>query len=105
MSVLITRIEPQKNKKNRYSLYSDKQFVLGISDESLLAFKVHTGIELSDETIKQIEEKEYLIAIKEQAMRYLARRPHGCEELRKKLSKKGYNANFINRIIHEFLEI
>jgi regulatory protein len=101
MSVLITRIESQKKKKNRYSLYSESNFILGVSDESLLAFKIHAGVELSDEILTQIIEQELLISIRGQALRYLARRPHSCSELNIKLVQKGYDPNIIETLIDD----
>ena len=35
MNPVITKIEPQKKNKNRFSIYSDNEFIIGISDEEL----------------------------------------------------------------------
>ena len=101
MSITITKIEQQKKNKKRYSLFYNDRFILGISEESLLEFNIYTGKELPDEIIIHIERKEKYIAIREQSWRYLSRRMHSKKELRDKLKAKGYNNEYIDKIIFE----
>ena len=98
MSITITKIERQKKNKQRYSLFSEDKFIVGISEESLLEFNIYSGKDLSEEVLTQIEKKENFIAIREQAWRFLARRMHSEKELSDKLINKGYDQENIDNI-------
>ena len=81
----ITRIEPQKKRRGRRNLYADGQFVLGLSDETLLRAGLRTGDELSPErlaALKRMEERQHA---KRTALRYLSTRPRTERELRDRL--------------------
>jgi len=101
MSITITKIEHQKKIKQRYSLFYENKFIIGISEESLLEFNIYVGKELSQELLIQIERKENYLAIREQSWRYLSRRIHSKKELSDKLKMKGYNKEYIDKIILE----
>jgi regulatory protein len=101
MSITITKIEHQKKNKQRYSLYSEDKFILGISIESLLEFNISAGMDIPDELLHKIEQKEKYVAIREQAWRFLARRMHSRKELRDKLIAKKHEQIDIDKIIHE----
>ena len=102
MLLTISKITPQKNKKNRYSLYSNEQFLIGISEEVLVSFGIYTGCKINDATLKKIKEKEYFISIRDQGLRFLSRRPHSIKELEKKLIRKGFKRSYISLIIDQF---
>jgi regulatory protein len=104
MSITISKIERQKKNKQRYSLFSDDEFVVGISEETLLEYNITPGISLSDDLLSQIEQKEKIVAIREQAWRFLARRMHSKRELEIKLINKGYEKDRIEHIIRELRE-
>jgi hypothetical protein len=87
MPITITRIEPQKRKNNRYSLFAGAEFIISVNDKTLLEFGIHTGQKLSEEIIVKIKKKESYYLLYEQALRYLARRAHAKYELGKKLTQ------------------
>jgi regulatory protein len=101
MSKLITKIEQQKKKKNRYSLFSGEKFITGVSEETLLEFNIYQGKELTTKIINKIIEQENLISIREQAWRFLSRRAHSVKELHDKLVNKGFNKDKVNQILED----
>ena len=101
MPVTITRIEPQQNNKKRFSLYSDDAFIIGVTDETLLSFNIHRGCRLTEKILQKIKEREYILALRDQAFRFLARRPHSCVELEIKLIKKKFDKELISSLIEE----
>lgn len=103
MASVITKIERQKKNKTRYSLYAGDQFISGISEETLLAFDIHTGKSLSDSDIDNIKAKELYLSVREQAWRFLARREHSTAELRNKLLKKSFSREIVQEILDELL--
>jgi regulatory protein len=104
MSIIISRIEPQKKKKNRYNLYTENKFLLGVSDESLVTFNLYKGQKLTTTLLNKIKQAEQVISIREQAFRFLARRPHSKKELEIKLHNKDFDVFLIKNTIKEFEE-
>jgi regulatory protein len=104
MSPVITKIAPQKKNSRRYSLMSGDEFIIGVADETLLEFNIHPGMHISEEMLTQVKEKENIVAVKEQAWRYLARREHSTKELRDKLLRKNLHLGIIKDIIEDLTE-
>ena len=104
MSITISRIEKQKNKKNRYSLFSQEEYILGISEEVLIKFNLHAGQKLSKQNIEKIKENELYVTLRDQAFRFLARRPHSRRELKEKLLRKGYSSETTLSVLRELQE-
>ena len=100
----ISKIEPQKKSKNRFSIFSGSTFKIGVSTDTLIKFGLKVGKKISTELLLQIRDSEDYIALKNSALRYLARRPHSIKELKDKLFKKSKNISSINRVIEECLE-
>lgn len=99
MSLIITKIEQQKKRKNRYSLFSGEKFIIGVSGETLLEFNIHQDSELSNDQLEKVQKKENTIAAREQAWRYLARRSHSIKELHDKLVNKKFEPEIIIQIL------
>ena len=81
MSVVITKIEPQKKHKDRYAVFAGEQFLVGISQETLLKYDLYSGKKISAEDLRKLENAESEIKLRDQAYRYLSRRAHSCQEL------------------------
>jgi regulatory protein len=101
MAITITRIDPQKKNKNRFSLYAGETFVAGLSAETILHHNLHAGDSISTALLEEIKNSELNISIREQAYRFLARRAHSVRELREKLMKKGFEPKLISAILAE----
>jgi regulatory protein len=104
MPVLITKITPQKKRKNRYALFQNERFLIGISQETLLTFGLHVGSTLSENEFNQLKKAEQMSALRAQALRYLSRRAHSAKELKDKLKQKGFPTHSIATAIGEFKE-
>ena len=44
----ITRIEPQKRRKDRFSIFVDDEFALGVDADLLVEFHLAEGLELEE---------------------------------------------------------
>ncbi|MCH9006814.1 RecX family transcriptional regulator [candidate division KSB1 bacterium] len=100
-SAKITRIEGQKKKKNRFSVYLDDAFAFGLNVATLAEFNLKEGDLLTDDRIADILRSEGKKQIKESAFRYLAGRAHSEKELRTKLRRKQYDETLVDQIIAE----
>ncbi len=104
MSLTITRIEAQKKRKQRYSLFAGDTFVLGISLDTLNRHQISIGTVLDDTLLKTLKRSEDAFQLREQAFRLLARRAHSRRELRDKLRVRSHDPDLIDRLIEDFSE-
>lgn len=98
---LISRIEPQKKRKNRFSIFAEDKFLVGVDGETLLKFGLQIGKIISSDLLLELQKNEEYISVKNSALGYLARRHHSVKELKVKLFKKTKNDKLINLIIEE----
>ena len=96
---IISRIESQKKRKNRFSIFTENEFLVGVSDETLLKFGLQVGKIISQELLLELQNNEDYISLKNSAIGFLARRPHSIKELNDKLFNKNKSPNLIDSII------
>ncbi|HIE57414.1 MAG TPA: regulatory protein RecX [Anaerolineales bacterium] len=104
MTTRIERIVLTKPGKLLYTIFLDDGSNREIREESLLRFGLSPGSTMNADLESKIRQYEQEISCKEQAYRYLARRPHLERELANKLRNKGYSADLIGRTIHYLKE-
>ncbi len=93
----ITAIELQARHANRFNLYIDEQFVLGLS--ALIAAKLRVGQTLTDADLKRLEDEEAFESAHEKALRFLEPRPRSAMEVKQHLLKKKITADVAERVI------
>lgn len=93
----ITAIEPQARHAQRFNLYVDDQFVLGIS--AMIAAKLRVGQMLTADDLKHIEFEEAAESAYERALRFLEPRPRSTREVRQHLAKKKIAAEVIEPVL------
>jgi regulatory protein len=86
----ITAIEPQKKNPGRRNIYADGQFVVGVSDETLLRFGLRIGDEIPPALVQALEQAEELVGAKGVALHFLTVRPRTEREIRDKLREKEF---------------
>lgn len=101
LPVKISGITPQKKNINRYSLFSEQQFICGVSADTLLKFNIETGTILSQNLYERILQEEESQKIKSYLLNLLSRRDHSVGELMLKAGKKGFNRSSIEQIIND----
>ncbi|MFC1569219.1 regulatory protein RecX [bacterium] len=101
----ITSIEPQKKYPNRRNVYLDDAFAFGLDEEVVLKHHLHPGDEISEEMIQNILMEEEITRAKKKALSLLSYRARSIEEIRERLSQKGYDENIIDTIIEDFLRV
>jgi regulatory protein len=103
LQIVITKIETQKKKKDRYSLFAGEKFLIGVSQHTLIKFGLHTGKKLNPSDLDTIRETEAERQMHDQAYRFLSRRAHSCKELSDKLTNKGYAQSQIQQLIESMV--
>lgn len=100
----ISSILPQKKNRERYSIFIDDEFVIGISESTLLDFQIEEGLEMTPALLDKLRRAEGREAVKSYCLRILARRDHSRKELFDKARKKDPPKEIINSVLDELEE-
>ncbi len=98
----ITAIEPQARNANRYNLYVDDRFVIGLA--ALVAAKLRVGQVLSDADLAALQRADALEDAHEKALRFLEPRPRSSAEVKQHLLKKRVAADIIDAVLARLRE-
>jgi len=101
---VITSISVQKNNKERYSIFVDEEFLLGVAEQTLLKFNLSKGVEITGAKLRKIRREEGRFKVKAYMMRRLGQRDHARKELFNKAIKKDYPKEVINNVLDELQE-
>lgn len=101
--MIITDLPLQKKNKTRYSLFIDDEFICGVQDEVVLKFKLAKNKQITPDDLKKIQEEDMFILARQFAARSLAMHKQSKEELRRKLHRKEFSIECIERVIEYFL--
>ena len=97
--MLITKIERQKKRTSRKSVFIDGSFAFGVSDDVMLKFALHEGVQLEKGTIEKILATEHEETAKQKALRFLSIRPRSKQEIRDYLLRKEFPADTAEKVI------
>lgn len=97
----ITKIEAQKRRPGRKSIFVDGAFALGISDETLLRSGLRTGDTLQPESLKELQSLEEHADARASALRLIGRRPRSIKELADRLRRKEYREETVCAVIQK----
>ena len=95
----ITKIERQKKRRDRVSIFVDDTFAAGVSEETFLKAGLRAGDQISKENIDVLTADETLFQAKQCAFRLLSHRPRTEREIRNYLRTKEFSEENINRVL------
>jgi regulatory protein len=95
----ITRIEQQKRRPNRRSVYIDNDFAFGCNVNVIARFRLREGMTIDNDLRRRIEEGEVQQEAFDHATRLLGMRMQSERELRMKLGRKDYGPGVIDAVI------
>src|ERR1035437_9491954 len=81
----ITSIEPQKKKRDRYSIFLDGQFWLGVSVDTLHDLSLTADVELTEAEKEALELEIRTLEMLQKAYSYLGYRDRSEKEMENKL--------------------
>mgnify|MGYP000214913436 CR=1 FL=1 len=88
----ITAIEAQKRSKNRFNVYIDDSFAFGVHEDVLLSHNLTVGMELSADYVEKVLLAEEQSKANSYALRLLGYRARSEQEIRSRLTQKGYES-------------
>lgn len=97
----ITSISPQKKRRDRFSLFHEKTFLIGVSAQTLIDYSIEKGVELTPFLFDKLRKSEEYQKVKDTFYDYLSRRDHGSIELKQKGSKKGFSPEIMADVLNE----
>ena len=100
----ITTIQVQKKNKERFSLFHEDRFLLGVSSQTLVKCSLKKGTLLTAGVIEHILAVEQYHKAKDYCLGLLSRRDHSVKELILKGIKKGFFKETLERITQELLQ-
>ena len=100
----ITKIEYQKNNKNRVNIYLDDSFAFGIDLNIMIKYSLSKNMELEEGFIEEILKAEEEINVYNYALSVLSRTFKSEKQLIAKLTEKGYDKQFIDIAIIKLKE-
>lgn len=101
---VISSISVQKHNKERYSIFVDEEFLLGVAEQTLIKFNLRKGLEITPALLRKIQREEGRFKIKSYFLDLLGRRDHARRELFNKAIKKDYPKEVINNVLDELQE-
>jgi regulatory protein len=102
LPLTITSISVQKKRTDRFSLFHEKEFLIGVSAQTLLDYSIKKGSTLTHELYLKIQHSEDYQKIKDAIYVYLSGRDHATFELKQKVMKKGFDSSLIESVLDEF---
>jgi regulatory protein len=97
----ITAVTPQKNATDRFSIFVDGEFVMGLGIDVVIEFGLAAGMQVDPELLEQIRAKEEIVAAVNAAMHLLAYRARATGELRTRLRQKGFSTSAIDAAVEK----
>ncbi len=97
----ITGLKVQKRNKDRVNMYLDGEFAFGLS--RIVAAWLHTGQELSDEKIAELQAQDNVEVALQRALNFLSYRVRSEKEVRQNLKKHKYDQAVIDEIIERLV--
>ncbi len=95
----ITKIEPQKKRKDRYNIYIDDEFYFGLDENVVLKFGLREKDEIDKELIERIEGEEVVAKAYNATVNFLKTRERSKKEISDKLKTKEYSLSVIKKIL------
>jgi len=95
----ITKVEVQKNDKQRCSVFVDGEFLLGVSAELVYEFKLAKGDVLTEQALNQLLDQEELLEAKTAAFNLLSYRQRSRQEIKERLLRKDYGLEVVNQVL------
>lgn len=100
---IITEIKNQKRNADRFNVYLDGEFALGLA--ASVAAGLRVGQNLSPVEIVALQQQDDVEKAKNSALQLIARRPRSEAEIERSLRKKGFDDPVIEQVIARLLEV
>lgn len=91
----ITQLEPQKRHKNRYNLYLDGEFALGLTEDVVYQYGLKENKEIDESFLESVLKKEEQMKANDYALNLLGFSARSEHQIRQKMKDKGFEPESI----------
>lgn len=95
----ITAINSQRRNPNRYSIFIEGKFVLGIDKKTVEDMDLKVGKLIDEKDLKKITSQEELNKGQAYALMLLSYRERSLREIRMRMRQKGYEEKLIEKVM------
>jgi regulatory protein len=95
----ITAINSQKRNPNRYSVFIDGRFVLGVDKKTVEDMDLKIGKLIDEKDLEKITSQEELNKTQAYALMLLGYRERSLQEMRMRMRQKGYEEKLIEKVV------
>lgn len=102
---LITSIEPQKKANDRVSIFIEGEFAIGLHADVLISRGLSIGQSISESELSELVNEDSYFRARAKAYHLLSYRQRTHVELSRRLSKSGFSAHIIDRVMERLIEL
>ena len=102
--MIITNIEQQKNNQERYSIYIDGVFEVGVHQEIIIELGLYKNQDITKQQLEQIKTLENQHKVMDKALNYLSYGLRSVQEMRLYLQKQSFDVNDKEAIIDHYIQ-
>ncbi len=96
---IITAINSQRRNPNRYSIFIDGKFVLGIDKKTVEDMDLKVGKLIDEKDLEEIASQEGFNKAQAYAFMLLGYRERSLREIRMRMRRKGYEEKLIEKVV------
>lgn len=95
----ITAINSQRRNPDRYSIFIDGEFVLGIDKKTVEDMDLRVGKLVDEKDLKKITSQEELNKAQAYALMLLGYRERSLREIKMRMRQKGYEEKLVEKVV------
>lgn len=95
----ITAISSQRRNPDRYSIFMDGEFVLGIDKKTIEDMDLRVGKLVDEKDLKKITSQEELNKAQAYALMLLGYRERSLREIEMRMRQKGYEEKLVEKVV------
>lgn len=102
---VVTKLERQKHKDTRVSVFVDNEYAFSLSDELIIEYKVTVGKDVTSLPLKEIAEEDEFKRAMDCAFKHMSVSEKSEKQLREHLEKKEFSQKIIERTVARLKEL
>jgi regulatory protein len=98
---LITAIEPQKNRRNRVSVFVDGEFATGVHEDVAVSLGLGVGQAVDSDRLVELLRAETVRKARERALRLISYRDRSKDEVRRRLVGSDFPEDVVLEVVEQ----
>lgn len=103
VSMKITKVEQSQKNKTRYNIYCDQQFILSVSEHTLIKFVLLKDKDITQDDLEKIKQYENYQRVYDKAIQYISYKLRSVDEMKKYLRQLETTELYITQVVDKLL--